>query len=385
VAQDGSIIKRKLKDGSLRYDVVVDLGPDPVTGKRRQRKQTFKTKREAVAFKTARLAEIAQGTAVDRSRQTVAELLRYWLTTYAQHHVRPGTLEGYGYTINGHIIPALGAVPVQRLTAQQVQQFYSDKLTAGCSPRTVQLCHLRLKQALDMAVTMGLVVRNVADATKPPSVERREMRTWTAAQARQFLAVAAQSSYGPIWLLLLATGMRRGEALGLRWQDVDALQGVVHVRQTVTVVRGAPHVGPPQSRSSRRAVPVPAHVMAALREHHARQNAQRLSRGTLWQNNDLVFASAVGTPINPNNLTRDYDRWVKQAGVPRIRIHDQRHTHVTLALAAGANFKAVSQRVGHAKPSITLDLYAYVLPEQHRDVSDRVGAALFGPVSSGAL
>ena len=130
---------------------------------------------------------------VDRSRQTVAELLRYWLETYARHHVRPGTLEGYGYTINGHIIPALGAVPVQRLTAQQLQQFYSDKIRAGCSPRTVQLCHLRLKQALRMAVEQGLVARNVAEAVRPPRVERREMRTWTAAQAQQFLTVAAQS------------------------------------------------------------------------------------------------------------------------------------------------------------------------------------------------
>jgi integrase len=97
-----------------------------------------------------------------------------------------------------------------------------------------------------------------------------------------------------------------------------------------------------------------------------------------------VFATAVGTPINPNNVTRDYNRWVAQAGVPRIRIHDLRHTHITLALASGANLKAVSQRVGHAKTSITMDLYAHVLPEQHLDVSDRVGAALFGPVSSGA-
>jgi integrase len=159
---------------------------------------------------------------------------------------------------------------------------------------------------------------------------------------------------------------------------VDVEQRVVHVRQTVTVVRGAPHVGPPKSKSSRRAVPVPAQVMAALREHRARQNAQRLSLGALWQDNDLVFATAVGTPINPNNLTRDYNRWVAQAGVPRIRIHDQRHTHVTLALASGANLKAVSQRVGHAKTSITMDLYAHVLPEQHRDVSDKVCAALFG-------
>jgi integrase len=172
--------------------------------------------------------------------------------------------------------------------------------------------------------------------------------------------------------------MQRGEVLGLRWQDVDFEQRLLHVRQTVTVVQGAAHVDPPKSKRSRRAVPVPAQVIGALREHPVRQNERRLATGPIWRDHDLVFPTSLGTPINPNNLTRDYNRWVAQAGVPRIRIHDQRHTHVTLALQAGANIKAVSQRVGHAKTSITMDLYAHVLPEQHRDVSDKVCAALFG-------
>ncbi len=373
----GSIQAFKTEDGT-RYEIIVDLGPDPTTGKRRQRRKRFKAKKEAQAALNAWMAEIDEGTAVDKSRQTVAELMCFWLETYAQHNVRAGTLEGYGYTVNKHIIPGLGAIPVQKLTPEQLQAFYTTKLAAGCGPRTVQLCHLRIAQALKMAVKLGLVSRNVANAVTPPRVEQHEMRTWTADQAQRFLAAASQSPYGPIWMLSLATGMRRGETLGLRWQDVDLTANTVSVVQAVGMLRGSPKVRPLKTKSSRRTIAVPLPVIVALREHRARQNERRLALGVEWNDHDLVFAASNGNPINPNNLTRDYDRWVRMAGVPRIRIHDQRHTHVTLAIQKGANIKAVSQRVGHAETSITMNLYAHVLPEQHKEVSDRIGDALFG-------
>jgi len=372
----GSIQTFKTEDGT-RYEIVVDLGPDPITGKRRQRRKRFNTKKQAQTVLTAWMAEIDAGTAVDKSRQTVAELMRFWLETYVQHNVRPGTLEGYSFTVNKHIIPDLGTIPVQKLTPEQLQGFYSTKLAAGCGKRTVQLCHLRITQALKMAVKMGLVSHNIAHAVTAPRVEQHEMRTWTAEQAQRFLA-AAQSPYGPLWMLSLATGMRRGETLGLRWQDVDFAAGTVSVVQTVGMLGGSPTIRPPKSKSSRRTVPVPTPVITALREHRARQNERRLLLGADWNDYDLVFAAANGNPINPNNLTRDYDRWVQVAGVPRIRIHDQRHTHVTLAIQKGANIKAVSQRVGHSETSITMNLYAHVMPEQHKDVADKIGDALFG-------
>jgi integrase len=380
VAQDGSITKRKLKDGSLRYDVVVDLGPDPVTGKRRQRKQTFKTKREAVAFKTARLAEINQGVAVDRSPQTVAQMMEYWLDTYARPNTRPATLEGYTLTVRVHINPVLGAIPVQKLTPDVLEKFYADKLAAGCGARTIQLCHLHISQALKQAMRLGLVSRNVADQVTPPRWTRREMSVWTLDEARRFLAVADQSHHGPIWALALATGMRRGELLGLRWQDVDWERGTVSVRQTVTVLKGAAHIGPPKTKSARRTITVePPEVLDALKEHRRAQYERRLAVGPGWQQHDLVFSTGIGTPINPGNLDRDFYRLVGRASVPRIRIHDLRHTNVTLTLRETSDIKAVSQRVGHANVSITLGTYAHVLPDQHQEVAKKVGRALFGP------
>ena len=225
---------------------------------------------------------------------------------------------------------------------------------------------------------LGLLTRNVADLVTPPRVPRKPRQTWDEEQARRFLAVADQSGRGPIWIVALATGMRRGELLGLRWQDVDFERGVLSVRQTVGALRGKPDVKPPKTRSSIRDVPVPAEVMAALREHRRRQNEQRLALGTVWEDYDLVFAAANGRPIYPDNLKRDFERLVHLAGVPRIRIHDQRHTHVTLAIAAGADIGAVSQRIGHSRTSITMDVYHHVLPRKHLEVSDKVGAVLFG-------
>ncbi len=193
-----------------------------------------------------------------------------------------------------------------------------------------------------------------------------------------FIPVAVKSPYGPIWMVALATGMRRGELLGLRWQDVDFERGVLAIRQTVGVLKGSSEIRPPKSKSSRREVPVQLQVLRALRDHHAAQDELRLFLGERWHAHDLVFPAGNGNPINPNNLKRDFQRWVKLAEVPEIRIHDLRHSHVTIAIREGGNIKAVSKRVGHANISITLSTYAHVLPEQHIEVADKVGAVLFG-------
>ncbi len=300
----------------------------------------------------------------------------YWLDTH-KHKVSAATFESYALTVRVHILPSLGAIQVQKLTPETLQTFYTEKLNAGAGVRSVQLAHLHISQALQLAMKLGLIARNVALSVTPPHGHASEMTTWDAAQQRRFMLAAAGSAYGPIWIIFLSTGMRRGEVLGLRWQGVDWERGVLSIRQTVGVLGGKTEIKPPKTKSSRRDVLVEPEVITALREHKATQNARRLTLGALWQNHDLIFPSFSGTPINPNNLDRDYDRWVKKAGLPRIRIHDLRHSHVTLAIKEGANIKAVSQRVGHANVGITLGTYAHVSPEQHTDVSRRVGAALF--------
>ncbi len=373
----GSIRKHERESG-VRYEVVVDFGPDPVTGRRRQRTRSFRTKKEAQTAMTAWLTEIDKGTAVNRSARTVGELMRYWLDTHARPRLRAKTVFDYEHTINKHIIPDLGAISVQKLTPERLQTFYADKLAAGCGVRTIRLCHLHISQALKQAVTLGLVARNVASLVTQPQEPPKEMRVWDAPQAQAFLVVAGKSAYGPIWMLALATGLRRGELLGLRWRDVDVERRVLRVRQTVGSLRGHPEFKPPKTRSSRRDVPVPEPVIAALRDHKRAQNERRSTMGVAWQDHDLVFAAANGNPVNPDNVGRDFQRLVQLAGVPLIRIHDLRHTHVTLALQAGANTKAVSEAIGHSEIGITLGTYAHVMPEQRTEVAEKVGATLFG-------
>jgi len=226
------------------------------------------------------------------------------------------------------------------------------------------------------------VPQNVARKVTVPSPDDRgkEMETWTSEEAQRFLATAAthaNRTYGPIWLVSLATGMRRGELLGLRWQDVDWEGRMLRVRQAVGVVRGRVGQKPLKNRSSRRDVLVAPQVITALREQRASQNEWRLRLGADWQDHDLIFCSDIGTPINPPNLWRHYQTVLRAAGVPRIRIHDQRHTHVTWALEEGADLKAVSERVGHGNTRITADLYQHITRKLQEDVSAKTAGKLF--------
>jgi len=359
MAGRGTIRKHERGDG-VRYEVVVDLGPDPATGKRRQRTRSFRTKREATAALNAWQSEIDAGSAIDRSTMSVAELMRYWLHDIAAHRVRPVTLEGYRHSIDDHIIPRLGAVRIQALTANQLQRVYSQMARDGAQPRTIELVHMRLRQALSVAVEQGLVARNVALAAHPPRPQHHEMESWSPEECQSFLDAAQASSYGPIWQLALQTGMRRGELLGLRWRDVDFDRGVLIIRQGITPLAGVMTVTGTKTPGSERAIPLRPRIVDLLRAHRARQNERRLRLGEVWSDHDLVFASDVGTPIMARNLVRDYDRWVELAGVKRIRIHDLRHTFASIALASGINPKVIAEILGHAKTSTTMDIYAHV-------------------------
>jgi integrase len=373
----GSIQKRIGKDGKPSYMARVEMSGDR-PGKRKQRAKTFATKKEAESALAKWLVEIERGTAVEPSRLTVAELAQKWLDTVAAHKVKPTTLEDYEATLRVHALPALGAIPVQKLTPTIVQQFYSDKLSAGASPRTVQLCHLRLSQVLAQGVRWDLLPRNVCAVTEPPRVTYKPGKTWTADDAQRFLAASDADTYHPLWLVALTTGLRRGELLGVRWQDLDLNKRTLRVAQTVTVLKGAPHIQTPKSASALRTVTLPPETVAALSAHRVRQLERRLLAGGAWQDHDLVFCTGEGKPINPPNIARNYGKIIDAAGVPKIRLHDLRHTHATLLLTNGLPVKVVSERLGHAKTSITMDTYAHVLPGMQEAAADATSALLFG-------
>ena len=361
----GSIRKR----GST-YTWYLDV-PDPVTGKRRQRSRGgFRTKRECQAALNEALAALRVGTFVESSKRTVASyLVDEWLPAMRPPRVRPSTWLSYQRNIERHVIPALGNMELQRLTPAQLTAFYRSLLTAGrldgrgsLSAKSVKNIHGVLHSAFKDAMRWGYVARNVADATDPPKVVTPEMRVWSPTELRSFLAHVRDDRLYAAWMLFTTTGMRRGEVAGLRWSDVDLTTGRVTPRKPRVQVNYKVHVSEPKTAKGKRSLALDPVTVAALREHRARQAEQRLAVGPRWRDSRLVFTWPDGRPIHPQRFSKWFEQHTRAAGLPRIRLHDVRHSYATAALAAGIPAKVVSERLGHANIAITMDTYSHVLP-----------------------
>jgi integrase len=362
-------IRRRGKDS---WTVVVNLGRDPVTGKRRQLWRSVRgTKRDAEATLLHVLHERNLGIDAPPAKLTVAEYLTRWLNDYVRTNVSPSTVLPYSTCVHRHLTPALGAIPLTKLRPQHIQQYYSQALRdgrsdgrgGGLSPTTVLYHHRVLREALQHAVRWQLLARNPADAVDPPRAERREIGTLNAEEVRRLLLAAEETPHGALVHLAAMTGMRRGELLGLRWRDVDLDGATLHVRQTLKRLPGNRlGYGPPKTHRSSRPVALSPETVRSLRAHRSRQAEDRLKLGPAYQDDDLVFATAVGTPIDPSNLHRAWKQIVGRAGLAGVRFHDLRHAHATIMLTEGVHPKIVSERLGHATIGITLDTYSHVLP-----------------------
>jgi integrase len=241
--------------------------------------------------------------------------------------------------------------------------------------------HTILHKALSDAVRWSFVARNVAAAANPPSTSSsgRVMKTWSVEELRTFLVHVHEDRLYAAWLLASATGMRRGEVLGLRWEDLDLDASRLAVRQTLVSIAYELHFSTPKTGRSRRSVALDVATVAALRSHRARQAEERLAWGEGYQDGALVFAQENGEPIHPERLTQLFDKHVRYSRVPRIRFHDLRHTHATLSLQAGIHPKVVSERLGHTTVAFTLDVYSHAIPAMHAEAAQRVADLVFGP------
>lgn len=388
-----AIRKRTTNDGKARYLVRVNV-VDGATGKRTWRTVgTFRTRKEAEAGERDAITRRERGTLLDPSTATIGALLDEWLASM-RGRVSGQTMTDYEITCRLHLKPAFGAVKVQKLTADAIRAQYRTWQDAGKTPRFIRGAHLRLSQALAHAMGRNIVYVNPCATVKPPALATTKADVWTAEEAAAFLHVAMHrpvltrggdsgrrrpDDLSPLWHLLLMEGMRRGEALGLRWQDVNWERGTAHIVQTVAPDksnRGAAIVQDrAKTKASARTVRLTPDTLAILKEHRKAQLARRLQSGS-WHDHDLIVCTGNGTPVNPNNVTRTFEALVKAAGLRRIRVHDLRHTHATLLLKAGVSAKVVSERLGHASIAITLDTYSHVLPDMQDAAADAISAAL---------
>lgn len=370
---------RKDAKGKPRYRVQVAVSA-PGTVRRNQTVGTFSTKREAERAERDALQQRDRGTLLDPSTVTVATLLDDWLRLKSSV-VSANTLVDYGIAIRLHLKPSIGTVIVQKLTTQQVQRAVSDWETSGVGARTIHRCLTVLSQALTQARSWNIVIRNVAEDVERPRLDRGKPQVWTPEQVGTFLEAAINrpvltragdsgerrpDALHPLWHLLVLEGLRRGEALGLRWSDVNWERRTIHLSQTVAPdknAKGAAIILPrTKTAAGSRTVRLTERTYEALRAHKKAQNAIRLAADE-WEDHDLVICTAKGTPVNPNNVSRSFSALIKAAGVPPIRVHDLRHTAATVLLLGGVPAKVVSERLGHATVTITMDLYSHILPD----------------------
>ena len=303
------------------------------------------------------------GLVFDTGSLTVGEYLELWLKDSVRGTVRQSTYEAYEYVTYPHIIPALGRVKLKSLTPTHVRGFYRDRLDSGLSGATVRKMHLVLQKALDQAVSDGLVPRNVVKGIRLLQTKKKEIQPLTPEQARILLDAAGDDRLEALYVLAVATGLREGELLALKWEDVELEDAVLRVRHTLTRTGGKVTLGPPKTKKSRRSVGLTQRAVEALRAHLSRQLEEMERMGSLYRPGGLVFANEIGGIINPSNLrNRSFKPLLKRAGLPHIRFHDLRHTCATLLLSRNVNPKVVSEMLGHSSITITLDTYSHVLP-----------------------
>jgi integrase len=395
---EGTIYQRK--DG--RYEGAAFV---PTTAGTFKRVRLYGRTREDVRRQLTKLLEQAdQGIPVAAESWTVAKYLMYWLEHVVLPERRPRTYQGYESVVRLYLISELGNKRLAKLTARDVRVFITQ-IRAQClcckhgvdaardvpqccarpgdrcceshlSVRMVQSIHAVLRNALESAVREEVIPRNVAKLVKVTTPKYTVNRGLSLAQARRVLRAAKTERLYALYVLALCLGLRRGELLGLRWEDIDLDAGTLEVVQTLQRVGGALRFVRPKTEDSARTIPLPPLCLDALREHRRQQFTERANAWPNWQEGGLVFPTRIGTPMEPDNLRRSWSRIRAEAGLTSTRFHDMRHTCVSLLLHLGVAPDMVREIVGHSDIEVTITIYAHTALDEKRQALAKLGDAL---------
>ncbi|GEP40126.1 site-specific integrase [Nocardioides psychrotolerans] len=344
-----------------------DLDANGKVKRKQTRRRGFKTRREAQAELTRTLGTLGTLTYVAPQNQTLAEFLTTTWLPAIEHTIKPLTFQAYRRMLRRHIIErAIGGMKLQQVDGPALNIHYAlllagDGTYEALGATTVRNIATILHRAFRDAMRWQAVSRNPVEASDPPRPSvSPEMNTWTAGQLHTFLEVARDHRHAAAWWILGTTGMRRGEALGLRWSDIDLEKQQVKVQRALLTGEGGKMWSSPKTKAGKRVVSIDTETVALLRSHKARQNEEKLALGAGYVDDDLVTAQEDGQSVSPTRITEQFGRIFRRAGLPHIRLHDLRHTYATLALEAGINPKVVQEALGHSHVSVTLGIYSHV-------------------------
>jgi integrase len=335
-----------------------------------------KTREEARRKLTALQRELDRGVRVPEEKWSVAQYLDHWLAQVVKPHRAPKTYQGYELIVRRHIVPRLGKRRLNSLSVPDVRQLVGSLEESGMSTRGVQQVHAVFRNALQSAMRDELVMRNVAKLVQVKTPRYEVGRGLSVEQARLLITSTQDDRLHALYVLAVYLGLRRGELLALRWSNVDLDQEFLVVTHTLQRVDGELLFKAPKTRSSRRTIPLPNPCVEALRSHRVKQGAERLKAGPRWCGDDMVFSTTIGTPIEPDNLSRSWYVVRKVLGDPAPRFHDMRHTCVSLLLAEGAPPHVVQQIVGHSAIDVTMTIYAHASLDEKRAALSRLGRRL---------
>ena len=375
---NGSVRRRENGDWEYRFDA----GEDPLTGRRRRPGRSgFKTKKEASQALRSAISAHERGRSVRASRRTVADFLNEWHAA-VRPSLRPSTWVNYRDYLDAYVLPVIGDSRLQDLTPVRLNLLYSHlllkgrvKRSGGLAPKTVQNVHRMLHRALRDAVKWDLVPRNVAEDASPPRVHRAKPTIWTPDQLGQFVEHVAEDRFYALWLLVVTTGFRRGELAGLRRGDVDLEHGRVAPTVPRVVVAGKAELSETKTSSGDRSLALDPTTWEALREYIVAWDKERYLLG---QTTQLLFIWPSGTPLHPDTITALFHKHCEGAGLPRIRLHDVRHSYATAALKAGISPKIISERLGHATAAFTMQTYTHVIPGMDESAASTVADLILG-------
>ena len=349
---EGSITRRKDGLYMARYTVQTATGS--------KRKTLYgKTRQEVSERLNKALTDRDGGLIFDAENLTVSEYLDRWLRDSVQGSVSTRTYKSYGQQVRRYLKPSLGRMKLRKLNPMHVQRMYREMQDRGLAARTVQYTHAVLHRALKQARSWGIVGRNVAEDVDPPQVKREEIRPLNRDQTRALLKAAEGNRLEALYIVAVHTGMRPGEILGLRWDDVNFDSGTLQLNRALS----DGEFNAPKTARSRRRIKLTAGSVKALRAHRKRQLEERMQKAGLWKDHGLVFPSTVGTPLSHRNVVRSFKALLKRADLPAsIRLYDLRHTCATLLLSRNVHPKYVQELLGHASIALTLDTYSHVIP-----------------------